>query len=130
MHGKWDERGRRRNLVWEALVLPKDDLQNFLQAIDRNGGLIILQEEKNRELGMPTGQLLKRKMHLKITGCMLRCSVCVQWHQPCQGCCTDVVKGLGACRAVARRVHPRFHAAPGGVATQKTGKFSRVICNH
>lgn len=29
VHGNWDERERRRNLMWEALVLPKDDLQNL-----------------------------------------------------------------------------------------------------
>lgn len=36
---KWGEGGGRRNIKWKALVLPKNDLQILLRAIDRNGRL-------------------------------------------------------------------------------------------
>lgn len=46
---RWDERGGRRNVRWEALVVPKDDLQNLLHAIDKNGRLAILLTSKRRK---------------------------------------------------------------------------------
>lgn len=61
---------------------------------------------------------------------MLRCPARVQWYQPRQGYSTDVVQELGVCRAMATHVHRRFYTSPGGVATQKTGKLSRLICSH
>lgn len=79
------------------------------------------------ELGMPSGHFLKKKssLHLKVLG--------LHAQMPC-ACAvvpaTSVMQELGVCRAVDRRVHQCFHMFPAGVATQKTGKFSCLICSH
>lgn len=48
VYGKWGERGSGRNVRQEALVLPKNGLQNLLQSVDRNGNLTVLLSCKRR----------------------------------------------------------------------------------
>lgn len=61
MYGEWGERGSRRNVRQEALVLPKDGLQNLLQSVDRNGNLSCCHARGKIASGMPAGHFLKRK---------------------------------------------------------------------
>lgn len=86
----------------EALVLPKDGLQNLLQSVGRNGNLSCCHARGEMELGMPAGHFLKRKsnLHLKVIGLHAQLPrACAVVSAP------SVMQELGVCRAMDRGVH-------------------------
>lgn len=61
MGSRVEDRGTRRNVRQEALILPKNGLQNLLQSVDRNGKMSCCHTRGQIELGMPSWPLFKEK---------------------------------------------------------------------